>query len=58
MKKSIKNRDKFLRHVMDKFLFEESGDAGVYYDKSLNAEMTVAGNEVSLKLRNPDHADQ
>jgi hypothetical protein len=50
MKKAIKNRDKFLKHVMDTFPFEESGDAGVYYDKGLNAEMTVVGNEVSIEF--------
>ena len=51
MKKSIKNRDKFLKRIMDTFPFEESGDAGVYFDKGLNAEMRVAGNEISLKFR-------
>ena len=54
--KAIKNRDNFLVHIMDKFPFEETADAGVYYDKELKAEMAVAGNEVSFKFReNGEH---
>ena len=51
MKKAIKNRDNFLIHIVDRFPFEETADAGVYYDKELEAEMAVAGNEVSFKFR-------
>ena len=54
MNKDIKNRDKILKHIMDKFPFEETADAGVYYDKDLKAEMTVAGVEVSIKFRKND----
>jgi hypothetical protein len=49
--KAIKNRDKLLNHIMDKFPFEGTGAAGVYFDKELNAKMTVAGNEVSIDFR-------
>ena len=52
MKKSIKNKDKFLKRVMDTFPFEESGDAGNYFDKGLNAKMRVAGNEITIELLN------
>jgi len=47
---AIKNRDNFLIHIMAKFPFEETADAGVYYDKELKAEMAVSGNEVSFKF--------
>jgi hypothetical protein len=50
MNKAIKNRDNLLTHIMDKFPFEDTADAGVYYDKELKAEMTVAGNQVSFKF--------
>jgi hypothetical protein len=51
MNKAIKNRDNLLTHIMDKFPFEDTADARIYYDKELKAEMTVAGNQVSFKFR-------
>jgi hypothetical protein len=50
MEQSIKNRDKILKLLEP--LFPDYGAAGVYISKKLNAEMGVAGNEISISFYN------
>ncbi len=50
MQESRANRDKFLKHIFAAFAFTQTGSAGVYYDKSLQAAMAVAGNEVVFEF--------
>lgn len=46
-------RDQILKLLLP--LFPESGAAGVYISKKLNAEMRVAGNEIGITfyVKNP-----
>ena len=55
--KAIRNRDKLLKHIMDRFPFEGAGAAGVYFDKGLNAKLTVTGNEISVEFRKKENRD-
>jgi hypothetical protein len=46
MEQSIKNRDKILKLLEP--LFPNSGAAGVFISKKLNAEMGIAENQITI----------